>query len=321
MLSFPFHLPQSFIEVIEEKIGKDPVVHKLAGDASVRQYFRLLPRSGEGSLIICVDPANSVQSFIEIHRLFKDNGIEVPDVFVSDPEIGLLLLEDLGDINLETLVKDCLSDETVAEYKKVIKLVLDIQSIRGVTLERSFDVQKLMSEFEFFIEHCLKGYFKISDIPPDLKEGFEEIARAMYEPKLFVIAHRDYHSRNIIIKDNVARLIDFQDAMMGLPQYDIVSLLEDPYSSLLPDVKERLKEDYRNTASQRGIDTGDFERLYHIAAYQRNIKALGTYGYMASVKNNSSFIPYIDISIRNIDSYALRREETSRSWNIIKRLI
>jgi len=320
--AFPFRLPQSFTEVIEEKTGKNPVVYKLAGDVSARQYFRLLPRSGSDSFIVCVDPAGSVSSFLEIQRLFKDNGIGVPDVFASDIEVGLILLEDLGDASLEACAKNRPSDETVIEYyKKVIELVLDIQSINGVLLERSFDVQKLMSEFDFFTGHCLKGYFKVPALPPGLRDGFEEIAAAMYDPKLFVIAHRDCHSRNIIIKDNAARVIDFQDAMMGLPQYDIVSLLEDPYSSLLPDVKERLKEYYRNMAAQRGLVTGDFDRLYDITAYQRNIKALGTYGYMASVKNNGGFVPYIDVSVRNIDSYAFRRKETSRSWDIIKGLI
>jgi len=323
MLSFSFHFPQSFLGVIEEKIGKDPVVHKLAGDASVRQYFRLIAQSGDNSLLVCVDPANSVPSFLEIQKLFKDNGVAVPAVFAFDLEAGVILLEDLGDVSLEAYARNCLSGETAMEqYKKVIEVVLDIQSINGVMLERSFDVQKLMSEFDFFIEHCLKGYFKISDpLPVSLKGRFEDIAYAMYDPKLFVIAHRDYHSRNIIVKDNVVRVIDFQDAMMGLPQYDIVSLLEDPYSNLLPGVKEQLKEYYREMAVQRDIDTGDFDYLYDIAAYQRNIKALGTYGYMASVRNNSSFIPYIDISIRNIDSYAYRQKETSRSWGIIKRLI
>jgi aminoglycoside/choline kinase family phosphotransferase len=138
--------------MIEEKTGKDSVVYKLAGDASVRQYFRLLPQSGQVSLLVCVDPANSVPSFIEIHRLFKDNGIGIPAVYAFDLGAGLILLEDLGDLNLETYVKNCKSGETVIEqYKKVIGLVLDIQSISGVLLERSFDVQKLMSEFNFFI--------------------------------------------------------------------------------------------------------------------------------------------------------------------------
>jgi len=325
MLSFSFRLPQSFIGVIEEKIGKDVVAHKLVGDASIRQYFRLISRSVQDSLVVCVDPANSVTSFLKIHRLFENNGIAVPAVFASDTEVGLILLEDLGDFNLEACVKNCLFGETstvMERYKEVIELVLDIQNINGVLLERSFDVQKLMSEFDFFIEHCLKGYFKVSaPLLSDLKDRFENIARAMYDPKLFVITHRDCHSRNIMIKDNVVRVIDFQDAMMGLPHYDIVSLLEDPYSCLLPDVKEQLKAYYRNMAAKRGLDTGDFDRLYDITAYQRNIKALGTYGYMASVKNSDNFIPYIDVSIRNIDSYAFRREETAHSWDIIKRLI
>jgi aminoglycoside/choline kinase family phosphotransferase len=298
----------------------------LAGDASARRYFRLKAASGSQktrSVVLCVDPGleDSVSSFLKIHALFSRYGIAVPHVYASDEKAGLLLLEDLGDTHLESYIRERSAGEIISVYQRALDAVLDIQSITA-PLELGFDTEKLMYEFDFFIEHCLKGYFKLAlDSGTLLRDSFKEISSILYQPDIFVIAHRDYHSRNIIVRDDVLRIIDFQDARMGLPQYDVVSLLEDPYAALAPEIKESLRAYYRAAAAARNIPTGDFDRLYNIMAYQRNIKALGTYGFMVSVRKKDSFIPNIGETIRNIDSYAFKCDETSRSWAIIKGLL
>ncbi len=309
-------------EYVRAHVGAYAAIDKLAGDASTREYYRI--HSGNGTRILCSDsafvgiPVESYPYYI-VYRLFLEQGIPVPRVYDFDGGSGLLLIEDMGDTLVESHLKGISSDEIKQLYSRLIDILISIQSIEKnpdlIPFRLSFDPEKLMFEFDFFIGHSLCGYF---GVPTDaseintLRREFRAIAEILYEPGMFVLTHRDYHSRNIMITGGDPFIIDFQDARMGLPQYDLVSLLRDSYVRLDNEMFAYLKEYYFRRSIEAGIhrmSRDEFDYYFDIMAFQRNVKALGTFGYQVRVLGKAYFEKYIATTAGYLDDYVGRRDE------------
>ena len=313
---------------LEESVRDFSGYELLDGDASARLYYRVF---AEGrTYVLCRDAAFigvpvPDYPFAVVHELIRDH-VPVPEIIRRDSRRGLLLLEDLGDELLEYAFPRLDRDSIVSIYEGCIENMLSIQRIRGegaAPFSLEFDTDKLMFEFNFFIEHALHGYFGAPTAPAELRDlssEFLKIARILDRRDLFVLNHRDYHSRNIILHDGRSYIIDFQDARMGLPQYDAVSLLRDSYVRLDPDIFSYLK----NYCYEGGRDMGvhamgkdDFNYFFDIMAFQRNIKALGTFGYQVSARGNVRYEKYIRPTAAYLGDYAARRDELSKAWRIL----
>ncbi|HRP69459.1 MAG TPA: phosphotransferase [Turneriella sp.] len=160
-------------------------------------------------------------------------------------------------------------------------------------------MQKLMFEFDFYIEHTLLGYWQQALTESDLsriRNQFLAVAEklAAYPHKVFT--HRDYHSRNVMLATDSSTqyIIDFQDARLGLVQYDLCSLLYDAYAQLESSMRSALvlfayeagREIHRQTHDE-------FMHYFYLSAYQRTIKAMGTFGYQAS-QGRRDFAAYLE---------------------------
>jgi len=326
-------LDEQVIIFLKTHFDEKFTVKELAGDASTRIYYRIASESG--TRILCIDdsfPSIPFReySFTALYSLLHAADIKVPLIHSVNHGLGCLLLQDLGDELLEDYIRDKKEEDVKDIYCRVIDILLSIQKIRGgdnLPFGLAFDREKLMFEFDFFIEHTLQGYFGLSineNLMKRLREGFNEISLVLDRPELFVLNHRDFHSRNVLIHNDVPFIIDFQDARMGLPHYDLVSLLCDPYVHIPEGVFVHLKDYYYSSSLDRGILTMsriDFEYYFDIMAFQRNIKALGSYGFLSVVKGKTQFQKYIEPSLEYIDSYANGRKELLKVWGIIKELV
>lgn len=309
-------------------------IARIKGDASNRQYFRV---SGpNGSCIACIDPAfrgkaPDAYPFLSVGSLLARNGVRVPEVIGTDSAEGLLLLEDCGDLMLQDEVEYAGTVAVAARYRQVVDILVTIQAIRPVAgaipFSLSFDREKLMFEFDFFISHALEGLLE-GLIAPDgvtaLRREFETIAALLVRPEHFVLNHRDFHSRNIMLHRNEPVVIDFQDARLGLPQYDIVSLLKDSYVRLDPLMVGTLKEYHFRKLQAAGAISMTFEdylRLFDLMAFQRNVKALGTFCYQVGVAGNRSFEPSIAPTVGFLPQYIEARPELAAAGRIMEPLI
>ena len=225
-----------------------------------------------------------------MQKVLAENGIRVPCLYDNLPEKGYYLQEDLGNI---TLIKRLASIDSDAQelhlYKKSIDLLSNLHKIPQDKYRKfsftgnMFDEQKLQSEVEFtykyFIEEQLNHRSK-SDKKVVLK-GFQEINKDLAKEKM-VVTHRDFHSRNIMVKEENLVVIDFQDARMGIPQYDLVSLLEDCYYQLGERNRNVLKEYYLEQFSEikKWQSKEKFEYLYDLSILQRTFKAIGSFSYL-----------------------------------------
>ena len=150
-----------------------------------------------------------------------------------------------------------------------------------------------------------------------VSEAFHELSREIASwPR--VLCHRDYHSRNLMPHAERLYWIDFQDARMGPSTYDLASLLRDAYVDVSEEMQDDLKERFRQTATPdepREV----FRRRFDLMCVQRNLKALGTFGYMATVRSNPVYLQYIPRNLAHARHNFSRYPELERLWRTLLR--
>ncbi len=318
--------------IIEQFLAVNEIHHTsltpLQHDASSRRYYRIT--TATKSLIVCYDETLQTISlknypFYITHRLLKNYTISIPEVYVYDSEKGLIMQDDLGDILLSDHSLKSDKDKLKKFYTQAIDTMITLQSIPNngsLPFQLAFDQEKLMFEFDFFIEHALLGYFTASPDASEIqciKNEFIKIASILAKQEYFVFTHRDYHSRNLMVYDDTLYVIDFQDARMGLPQYDLVSLLRDPYSQLEESLYIELCNYYYTVSFEKGIHSfsrDEFDYYYNIMAFQRLIKAIGTYGYQSMVKKSDRYRESITVALEYL-THLQEKHEAEALWKII----
>ena len=278
-------------------------VMPLTGDASDRRYYRVLLKDARPIVLAMHAGPIDYHSmpFVAIAKLLSEVPLPVPRILHHSDPLGVLGLEDLGDVTLQAHLGATTPAEHEALYRQAVGLIVRMQQ-RGEALRSdayppyriAFDVEKLTWELEFFVKHYLLAY-KGAPLSGTVREALraewaaivEELAA---EPR--VLCHRDYHSRNLMLHDGSLYIIDFQDARMGPDTYDLASLLRDSYVDLSHGQVDSLIAYF--LAHKGGTtDEDEFRRRFDLMALQRNLKALGTFGYMTTSRNNTGYIQYI----------------------------
>lgn len=301
---------QTFLE--KHLRSDDFKVYQLAGDASVRRYYRVSQNHQSWVLMRWepFDPSN--YPFLSVLNHFAKNSIRVPRVIGMDERLGLVLLEDLGDLTLERKFWESQNQEaSLSFYKQAVDELVKIHF--HSTLDRSectafhirFDVEKFLWEMKYGQDNLLSGVckFQFSEkLNADLTSVFIDICERLdREPKF--IAHRDYHSRNLMIKLNEMRVIDFQDARLGPIQYDLVSLLRDSYVNLNDQMCHILTEDYLQKANSflpDDFSREHFDRIYELQTIQRCFKACGSFSSFYNHRNDTRYLKYISHTLRKV---------------------
>ena len=287
-----------------------PRIIPLTGDASDRRYYRILTAHGAPFVLALHATAFDVNTlpFANVARLFERMPVPIPKILGHADDIGVLALEDLGDVTLQAHLGAATSSQHSDLYRQAVALIATIQK-RGAELESpeylpyriAFDVDKLTWEMEFFIKHFIEAYRGVvisSNVHEALREEFslmiEELAG---EPR--VLCHRDYHSRNLMYHEDRLYIIDFQDARMGPDTYDLVSLLRDAYVDLPEQTVSDLMAHFLALKGVSGQEE-TFRDRFDLMALQRNLKALGTFGYQTTARRNPVYIQYIPRTLRNV---------------------
>ena len=306
------HFGPSYLSATMGKIFKWPTAEfyceKLKGDASDRSYFRVLLRSSvvqenPKSLIVMQlkNPVSELETdFTQTLTFLRGVGIPVPELFHYDVSMGLLFLQDCGTRTLEEHL-NAFPENKAPLYHQAVELLFNMQTraTRSIGAEcpayhLKFDVEKLMWEFNFMLEHYVErlcGSPLTSFDKKQARDAFKPLCEMIASQKQY-FTHRDYHSRNLMVDENRLVLIDFQDARMGPCQYDLVSLLKDSYAKIDDSLLEELVDFYiRLKEKEEGleIDREEFCRVFDAIAIQRNLKAVGTFAYQSVKKNNHRY--------------------------------
>jgi aminoglycoside/choline kinase family phosphotransferase len=290
--------------------SKSPRVVPLTGDASDRRYYRILfPDSP--SIVVSLYSAPfefDKLSFVNVAALLAKMPVPIPTVLGHAEDIGVLALEDLGDVTLQAHLGAATPAEHAALYRQAVALIATLQR-RGAELASpeylpygiAFDVEKLAWELDFFIKHFIEAYRGVTIAQQDrdeLRREFATLIQALAaEPR--VLCHRDYHSRNLMLHHDRLYIIDFQDARMGPDTYDLVSLLRDSYVDLPDQTVDELIAYFLALKGHNGTEAA-FRERFDLMALQRNLKALGTFGYQTTGRRNPVYIQYIPRTMRYV---------------------
>ena len=329
LMKTEFPVPVDYFARMISKFFRSPVTNlqcfPLKGDASDRNYFRIKFKSHKtykSSIVAMTQinpPIRKDIPFVTIQAFLKKCGIMVPKLYFIDSKKGFIFLDDLGDISLEKRLNASTREEQEMYFKKALDILLNMQVECTKRISKdipayhlSFDLEKLTWELDFMITYFIGGFLKQTISEKDkqiLRKEFFKISSFLAKQKRY-FCHRDFHSRNIMIHKENLILIDFQDARMGPCQYDLASLLRDSYFKLNPSFIEKLLNEYINKKErieESLVNREEFLKVFDWMCIQRNLKALGTFGYQISVKRNERYkdaIPRtIEYVLGNLSKY------------------
>jgi aminoglycoside/choline kinase family phosphotransferase len=282
----------------------------LTGDASDRRYFRILLRDSPSVVLSLYSTPFDFESlaFVNVSRLLSRMPVPIPAVRGHAGEIGVLALQDLGDVTLQAHLGAASPAEHSALYRQAVALIATMQK-RGDELASpeyppyglAFDTEKLSWELEFFTKHFIEAYRGVQMSPAEqaeLKAAFGALVETLSAERR-VLCHRDYHSRNLMFHEDQLYIIDFQDARMGPDTYDLVSLLRDSYVDLPEQTVAELIA-YFLALKGSGESEASFRSRFDMMALQRNLKALGTFGFQTTARRNPVYIQYIPRTLRYV---------------------
>ncbi|MBO0696010.1 MAG: phosphotransferase [Verrucomicrobia bacterium] len=295
------HFPR--LDVAEVKI------RPIEKGGSDRKFYRI--RCSEQTLILVKYNLEREENrhYVEIAKFLEVHGIRAPKIYFHDAAEGLIWIEDLGKHDLYGYREESWLVRR-AFYESALDQIIKLHSLpEAVCLEMK---EHLPAEFNFalyrweqryFFNNCLGRYFKVEELTrKDLAAlpGLREIAKRLASlPR--VLVHRDFQSQNIIIRNGQANLIDFQGMRPGLAEYDLASLLFDPYVELSSAERFELLEYYRQkkTDNGGGVDR-QFDGILELCAMQRLMQALGAYAYLGLVRGHEHFLEYIPTAVRSL---------------------
>ncbi|MEY2490174.1 MAG: N-acetylmuramate 1-kinase, partial [Verrucomicrobiota bacterium] len=249
--------------------------------------------------------------YVRIAEFLAEHRVRAPRIYFHDAVEGLIWIEDLGETDLWSyrdeswLVRRALYESALDEIVKLHCLPEEAGRAIQKNLPVAFDAALYRWEQNYFFKNCLGGYFgvdekKLSELTtlPALHEMAECLGN---RPRLMV--HRDFQSQNIIIRNAQAHLIDFQGMRPGLAEYDLASLLFDPYVTFSPSEREELLRMYQDKREAALLSVSpQFREISRLCGIQRLMQALGFYGFAGMVKGNKTFLDYIPAAMTSLRS-------------------
>ncbi|MFL6584196.1 MAG: aminoglycoside phosphotransferase family protein [Chthoniobacterales bacterium] len=277
---------------------------------SDRKFYRVRC-GGEQSLILVKYNLEREENrhYVQIADFLAAHQIRAPKIYFHDAEEGLIWVEDLGERDLWShrdepwLLRRAFYRSALEEIAKLHALPQSVASEIEAHLPAQFDAGLYRWEQNYFLENCLGRIFGLGGEELEQLaaiEGLEEMANRLAQlPR--VLVHRDFQSQNIIMRESLAHLIDFQGMRPGLAEYDIASLLYDPYVVLPQNEREELLGDYEQIRERVGNPvSGEFRDVICLCAVQRLMQALGAYGFLGLVKGNTAFLDHVPAAMESL---------------------
>jgi aminoglycoside/choline kinase family phosphotransferase len=286
---------------------------------SGRRFFRICQEESPASASLVAMHYSLARRenarFAEITRFLDSLGVPVPRILAAREDLQLLWIEDLGAEDLATFENADWETVRAPLYRLALGAVLPLHQVGEVAppphlpeLEPGFDEKLYRWEQDYFFEHfaanfsaALGAEIESARTSDDLRELIANLCQA---PRSLL--HRDFQSSNVMIRAGQAWLIDYQGLRWGLPEYDLASLLFDPYVTLEQAQREELARHYY-TISRSGESWEDFRARLDRCTCQRLMQALGAYGYLGLVKGQRDFLRHIPVAATRLREIAVDR--------------
>jgi aminoglycoside/choline kinase family phosphotransferase/dTDP-glucose pyrophosphorylase len=313
----------------ESKPESDIFFEKLKGDGSDRSWYRVFSNGTTRILaehgIKNTELTCESESFYNIGMHLGRKGVPVPEIIKADTFSGHVFVDDLGNTHLADFVKSADDSAQIRDmYRKVISdlAFFSIKGIEGFDTSWTWQTPEysremvLEKECHYFRDAFLRNYRNLFFEDSELEPAFRLIAEGASSKGFMGLMHRDFQSKNIMIKQGKPYFIDYQGARKGPYQYDIASLLIDPYVSLDGDLVSELEDhafrcicslidtgsivNKDNSSGDRNMDRGVFMESLAFCRVSRNLQILGAFSFLSKVKGKKSFEDFIPAAVSSL---------------------
>jgi aminoglycoside/choline kinase family phosphotransferase len=265
-------LPRGIDRFLDQAGWSEAAIDPIPGDASFRRYFRVQHDGRKAMLMHAPPPHEDPRPFIHVADWLTGQGLRAPEIYAADPEAGWVLIEDFGDDRMRDWL-DLHPDDENAAYRAAIDALVALHGKPAGPFD-PYDMAVYQREVALLPE----WYAPAAGLDVDI-EGYvaawDEALRPMLARQVpGVTVLRDYHAENImLLPGGVQGLIDFQDALVGHPAYDLVSLLQDARRDVSPELEQAMLDRYLSAIDAGPDFTADYARL----GAQRNAKIVGIF--------------------------------------------
>ncbi len=294
--------------LFEEFYGSPPTrICPLPADASSRSYFRLTGPDGETAIGARGPEPLENRAFLSFSRSLGAAGLPVPEIYAADEGAGVWLAEDLGDTTLHQALEEArrrtgeaFPDGIEAHFARALGRLPRFQIEGGRAVDYSvahpspdLDERSILWDLNYFKYHFLR-LAKIPFREGPLEEDFRSLAAFTLEEEAAHFVHRDFQSRNIMLRGGDPWFIDFQGGRRGALQYDVASFLFSGTTGIPRHARERLLHTYLDALeAERPVDRGAWVERFRGFGLIRMMQAMGAYGYRGIFERRPRFVESI----------------------------
>ena len=279
----------------------------IAGDASFRKFYRLIFDKKRRIIILAKkEKYKNLIAYAAVNKFLRKNKILSPKLYSLNLSKGIMIIEDFGNTSYYDLLIKNKNKSRI--YKKLINLLLKIQKIKPKS-----KIKNIFNKSHLIEEYSIKHLFKESDLFFDwylplffskkkslrIKIKSNKVLNKIYNKINFpntCFVHRDFHAQNLMNVGKKVGLIDNQDALIGNPAYDLVSLIDDVRIKTSFRLKRQIYNYYlKKTLKIHRTNSDKFLEDFNILSVQRSLKIIGIFSrlYRRDKKNRYlKFIPY-----------------------------
>ena len=314
-------------------------ITQLTPDASLRRYFRIKHNCGDikSSVAMIFDSVSSPEhdgscstasdaAYVELTDFFTRHSISVPMLYHDARDVGVLLIEDIGDFHLVDSLAGGAKEKIEKNYRQAIDQINAMQMIKPESdvcaYKRCFSAEQYVTEMLELSDYILAPAGAAQQVQARLVRCFEELAQDL-DGMQKVLVHRDFHSWNLMLDPSGRlRVIDFQDALLGTRFYDVAALLNDrdTDSMLGPELSRSLLtyffEQSGLASKTENSAAAGIEQEYLKVLLQRDLKVAGRFSKLSQVRGLDAYEKWIPGTLSRIrrSLCALTDEEPSPKW-------
>jgi len=312
------------------KVSTHAIPERLTPAGSGRLYWRILLEDKSTIIVMYFEkdrPENSY--FAHIGLFLNELNVPSPRIWGDYTEEGWLVIEDVGDVSLRDAVGGRLDTNHPASLKlyqdtlRAVKLLHEkgtqLFHLKPFTLMHGFDESVYLWETNYFWKNCLYDRLQLVDSAQPsgaLAEEFNQLASELSTLER-VLVHRDFQSHNVQVKQGEVHLIDFQGMRFGLPEYDLASLLYDPYVAIQETDRQILLDYYSLNTFRKN---GPRRKVFLQCAAQRLMQACGAYGFLSLQKGKTQYLEYIPPAIHRLKMVLEELDELKCLQQVLKRI-
>ena len=289
----------AILTTARQYLGVDPTVpvslQPIKRGASGRTIVRIKSPGRDPFIgIHWTDERPDSGNFVAVARFLKKARLNAPEILHENWKRRVALVEDLGDVDLLSM-----KDRPFAEREPVYRSALTqvdrlfyAKPPKELDLMPPFDAALYQWEQKYFVERFVEEHLCMHGTKLDRHPAMQGLAERLGTTAKHLV-HRDFQSQNLMVRDGAAWMIDFQGMRRGRQEYDLASLLYDPYLDHGDDERERLLEIWEDITEDRPQET-----ILRECAAQRLMQALGAYGNILHTRGDDWYRQHIPVAAK-----------------------